>query len=138
MNTKVQPQDFMFWTNLYMAITALVVAGGLREIVPGIKFCVDNPTILEKIIKFAICSAIGQMFIFFVIAEFGPLVNTTVTTTRKIFSVLLSIFLNGHAMSKEGWAGIALASSGILSELFDKGAKHAPPKDEKKTEKKTK
>ena len=34
--------------------------------------------------------------------------------------VLLSIFLNGHQLNKEGWIGIGLASAGILSELLDK------------------
>ena len=53
-------------------------------------------------------------------SEFDSLVCTTVTTTRKVFSVLLSIFINGHKLSMEGWAGIAVASAGILSELFDK------------------
>eukprot|EP00968_Pinguiococcus_pyrenoidosus_P029219 scaffold8416_cov267-Pinguiococcus_pyrenoidosus.AAC.3 len=43
--------------------------------------------------RFAACSAFGQSFIFYTIANFDPLVCTTVTTTRKIFSVLLSIVL---------------------------------------------
>lgn len=50
-------------------------------------------------------------------AKFDPLVCTTVTTTRKIFSVLLSIFINGHAMGAAGWFGIVMASAGILAEV---------------------
>jgi len=112
--------DFMFWTNLYMALTAAVLAIGLGEFTSGFKFCLENPTIYTKILKFAACSAIGQSFIFYTINNFNSLVCTTVTTTRKVFSVLLSIFLNGHAVDPIGWAGIALASAGILSELLDK------------------
>lgn len=115
-----KPYDFMFWTNLYMAITAGVFALVLGEVLPGIQFCVENPVIFNKILKFAVCSAIGQSFIFYTIANFDPLVCTTVTTTRKVFSVLLSIFINGHAMSHQGWAGIGLASAGIFSELMGK------------------
>ena len=63
------------------------------------------------------CSAIGQSFIFYTVATFDPLVCSTVTTTRKIFSVLLSIFTKGHNLSTSGWAGISLAISGILSEM---------------------
>jgi len=117
---KPKPYDFMFWTNLFMALTALVVAGGLGELTTGVSFCLANPEILNKIIKFSICSAVGQSFIFYTIANFDPLVLSTVTTTRKIFSVLLSIFLKGHTLSLTGWSGIALACGGILSEMTAK------------------
>ena len=117
---KPKPYDFMFWTNLFMCLTAAVVALGLGELVSGTTFCLQNPEILSKITKFAICSAVGQSFIFYTIANFDPLVLSTVTTTRKIFSVLLSIFLKGHALSLTGWSGIALACGGILSELTEK------------------
>lgn len=117
---KPKPYDFMFWTNLFMCLTAVVIAAGLGELTTGAAFCANNPEILSKIIKFAVCSAIGQSFIFYTIANFDPLVLSTVTTTRKIFSVLLSIFLKGHALSVTGWSGIGLACLGILSELQDK------------------
>jgi len=117
---KPKPYDFMFWTNLFMALTAIVIALGLGEVQTGITYCTENPEILSKIVKFAVCSAVGQSFIFYTIANFDPLVLSTVTTTRKIFSVLLSIFLKGHALSGTGWSGIALACGGILSELQSK------------------
>lgn len=123
-NAEPKPYDMMFWTNLFMALTAAVFAVVLGEFTTGIQFCIENPVILEKIVKFSVCSAIGQSFIFYTIANFDPLVCTTVTTTRKVFSVLLSIFLNGHAVSTEGWVGIGLASAGILSELFKPPKKH--------------
>ena len=125
---KPKPYDYMFWTNLFMCITAIVIAGGLGEINAGVAFCVANPEILNKIIKFALCSAVGQSFIFYTIANFDPLVLSTVTTTRKIFSVLLSIFLKGHSLSMMGWSGIALACSGILSELQAKSKGHGKKK----------
>jgi UDP-galactose transporter B1 len=117
---KPKPYDFMFWTNLYMCLTAIVISGALGEFGSGLAYCASNPEILEKIIKFAICSAVGQSFIFYTIANFDPLILSTVTTTRKIFSVLLSIFLKGHTLSLTGWSGIALACGGILSEMTAK------------------
>merc|ERR1712070_226063 len=114
---KPKPYDFMFWTNLFMCLTAAVVAIALGEFTSGFEFCASNPQILSKIVSFSICSAIGQSFIFYTIANFDPLILSTVTTTRKIFSVLLSIFLKGHSLSVTGWSGIGLAIGGILSEL---------------------
>jgi UDP-galactose transporter B1 len=121
---KPKPYDFMFWTNLFMAGVAAVVAVALGDMTNGIDFCVKNPVILNKILKFSACSAVGQSFIFYTISNFDPLVTTTVTTTRKVFSVLLSIFLNGHKMSTQGWVGIGVASLGIMSEMQDKSSGH--------------
>lgn len=110
-------------------MTAAVVALGLGEFTSGLAFCTANPEVLAKVVKFALCSAVGQSFIFYTIANFDPLVLSTVTTTRKIFSVLLSIFLKGHSLSLTGWSGIALACGGIFSELQAKASgkkkKHA-------------
>lgn len=123
---KPKPYDFMFWTNLFMCLTAAVIALGLGEMTSGAAYCMSNPEILSKIVKFAICSAVGQSFIFYTIANFDPLVLSTVTTTRKIFSVLLSIFLKGHSLSLMGWSGIAMACGGILSELQVKSSPKKP------------
>mmetsp|Transcript_5029 Transcript_5029/g.10150 ORF Transcript_5029/g.10150 Transcript_5029/m.10150 type:complete len:320 (+) Transcript_5029:755-1714(+) len=117
---KPKPYDFMFWTNLFMFFTAFMVSFGLGEFTSGMTYLSANPEIMRKITKFAVCSALGQSFIFYTIANFDPLVCTTVTTTRKIFSVLLSIFLKGHVLSTQGWAGIALAVCGILAEMESK------------------
>jgi solute carrier family 35 (UDP-galactose transporter), member B1 len=122
---KPKPYDFMFWTNLFMCATAAVIALGLGELHTGAIYCLENPEIMSKIIKFAICSAVGQSFIFYTIANFDPLVLSTVTTTRKIFSVLLSIFLKGHSLSATGWSGITMACAGMLSELQDKSGGHS-------------
>merc|ERR1711920_137269 len=110
----------MFWTNFFMMALAVVMGFCLGEFTSGVAFIVANPVILTKILLFAACSALGQSFIFFTIATYGPLKVATITTTRKIFSVLLSIFLKGHSMSPLGWAGVVLGSLGIAGELFPK------------------
>eukprot|EP00595_Chromulina_sp_UTEXLB2642_P002255 CAMPEP_0196764186 /NCGR_PEP_ID=MMETSP1095-20130614/5550_1 /TAXON_ID=96789 ORGANISM="Chromulina nebulosa, Strain UTEXLB2642" /NCGR_SAMPLE_ID=MMETSP1095 /ASSEMBLY_ACC=CAM_ASM_000446 /LENGTH=333 /DNA_ID=CAMNT_0042119069 /DNA_START=218 /DNA_END=1219 /DNA_ORIENTATION=- len=136
LGVKPKPYDFMFWTNLYMGITAAIIALFLGEFTTGFKFVTENPELLSKVLKFGLCSAIGQSFIFYTISHFDPLVCSTVTTTRKVFSVLLSIFINGHPVNAEGWFGIGLASAGILSELQDKSSGGEHKKEEKKDEKK--
>ena len=120
LGVKPKPYDFMFWTNLFMAATAVVISLSLGELTTGLSYISANPEINTAIIKFALCSAVGQSFIFYTISNFDPLVCTTVTTTRKIFSVLLSIFLKGHKLNGMGWSGIGLAVAGILAEMEGK------------------
>lgn len=141
---KLKEKNFemQFFTNLYMAITAVIFAVVLGEFAPGMKFLQENPAIGKDLIKFALCSAFGQAFIFYTISNFDPLVCTTVTTTRKVFSVLYSIFAKGHQLNAQGWSGVAMACGGILGELEEKysaSKKKAPEKTEqKKEQKKTK
>ena len=117
---RAKPYDFMFWTNAYMLVVALAFAAVGNELGPGFNFCTSNPQIMNRILNFALLSAIGQSFIFYTISNFEPIVCSTVTTTRKIFSVLLSIFLNNHALNAHGWAGISIACAGILDGLIQK------------------
>merc|ERR1712048_25843 len=136
---KAKPYDMMFWTNFFMMVVAVIAAFALNEVASGSAYIIENPSIMPKVLAFGACSAIGQSFIFFLVSEYGPLKNATVTTTRKIFSVLLSIFLKGHALAPMGWAGIALGALGIIGELIPEGGKDEKhdPKD-KKEGKKTK
>ena len=115
-----QPYDLMTFTNLFMMIFALIISCVLGEFSYGIDYCAHNPKVFSLIWKFSMCSAIGQSFIFYTVARFDPLVCSTVTTTRKIFSVVLSIVFKGHSIPSQGWMGLALAISGIVSEVIHK------------------
>merc|ERR1712066_420286 len=88
----------------------------------GLEFVWENKEVLEKIVKFSLCSAFGQSFIFYTIANFDPLVLSTITTTRKILSVLVSIIFKGHPLSSTGWVGISLSCGGVLSEMMAKAS----------------
>jgi len=114
---KVKPYEFMFWSNFSMLLVSLLFAVVLGQIFRGMAFLVSNPQLLTKVLVLTTCSATGQSFIFFLIAEYGSLKNTTVTTTRKIFSVLLSIFTKGHTLNAIGWFGVLLGSLGMAGEL---------------------
>jgi UDP-galactose transporter B1 len=139
---KPRPYDLMYYTNAYMLLVAGLIAFGLGEFQSGYDYIKINPEIFPMILKFSLCSAVGQSFIFYTIAHFDPLVCTTVTTTRKIFSVVLSIVFKGHALSFQGWSGVLLASSGIASEVHEKyhrakanaSKTSAPPKSVSKEE----
>jgi len=112
--------EMQFLTNFYMVVTACVFTVVMGEYEPGMAFLTANPAIFQKILYFAACSACGQACIFFVISSFDPLVCATVTTTRKVFSVLLSVLTKGHSLNTQGWGGISMACLGILGELEEK------------------
>ena len=82
---------------------------------------------------YSLASAVGQNFIYYTITQFNPLVLTTVTTTRKIFTTVYSVFRNpDNALTRMQWGGCALVFAGLVSEvgqeyLCPKKKKAAPP-----------
>ena len=48
---------------------------------------------------FGVCSSVGQMFILYTVRHFPPLVLSTITTTRKFFSILLSVLFMGNEIN---------------------------------------
>ena len=140
LGTEPAPFDFMFWTNLFMACAAGIIVllpfnASLEvvqpELVRALAYCMKNPIITVKIALFSMCSAVGQAFIFFSIANFDPLTATTITTTRKIFSTLLSIFTENHSLSSLGWVGVASATVGISMDVIEKVVEPKKPKEAK-------
>merc|ERR1711865_1142644 len=120
MSGKSKPGAPSSAIGLAFLAAALAFTFVMGEAGPGYKFLSENPAIFKDILKFAACSACGQAFIFYTISKFDSLVCTTVTTTRKVFSVLYSILMKGHVLNEQGWAGIAMACGGILGELEEK------------------
>lgn len=128
-----QPYDLMTFTNLFMMMFALVISAATGEFTQGIQYCSSNPKVFSLIWKFSLCSAIGQSFIFYTLARFDPLVCSTVTTTRKILSVLYSILFKGHSVAGQGWLGLGLAVGGIGSEVMHAVLRGGKKKTKSKT-----
>lgn len=114
------PYDFLLYTNLSMASVALTIALASNDWKHGWEFVSQNPEILRMIMLCCGCSAVGQSFIFYVVANFDPLVCSTVTTTRKIMSVVWSITTKGHVLSEQGSLGLLVAVSALLLEVQGK------------------
>merc|ERR1711865_223209 len=133
---KLQSYDLMLFTNLMMLLVAIGASTALDQLLSGVAFVSANPELMVALAKFSACSAIGQSAIFFTMANFDPLVTTTVTTVRKIFSVLLDIVSRGHVLNEIQWGGVAICSLGVLGELQEKfgGGKKAPELTEGKKE----
>lgn len=118
--------DFLLFTNLAMGLVALTIAMAVGDIVSGMVFLSENPRLQQMIGFNCLLSAMGQSFIFFVVAHFDPMVCATVTTTRKILSVLWSIATKGHIVAAQGHVGLAIAITGVLMGLREKPKKEKP------------
>lgn len=57
--------------------------------------------------------SIGQIFIFLTITWYSSLVCTTITTTRKFFTILFSVLHYGHELAVVQWLSILMVFSGL-------------------------
>lgn len=108
------------WSSFYL-VGAILFTGEYKQFT---SFISRHPNLIFDISMFAGLSALGQLFIFLTITDFGPLPCSIITTTRKFFTVLCSVFLLGNEMSTKQWIGTALVFTGLtLDSIWDKRPK---------------
>ncbi|KAF1979401.1 UAA transporter [Bimuria novae-zelandiae CBS 107.79] len=89
-----------------------------NELTDAISFVTTYPTVGWDVLAFAACGAIGQVFIFHTLAHFSSLLLVTVTVTRKMLTMLMSVVLFGHQVTGMQWAGVSLVFGGIGAEAW--------------------
>ncbi|CAG8518707.1 1272_t:CDS:1 [Funneliformis mosseae] len=119
---KITGQQMMFFMNLFCGLLMFIylLSPINHELNNAIEFCMKYPKVLEDILFFSLCGALGQCFIFFTLMNFGSLFLVTVNVTRKLFTILLSIFWFEHQLNVEQWFAVLLVFSGIGLEAYNK------------------
>ena len=121
--------ESMLWTNLSGFLIATLIALLNGHAYRGAKFCLAHPQCMNAIIIYSLASAVGQNFVYYTLTQFNPLVLTTVTTTRKIFSTLYSVFRNpDNSLSSMQWSGTLMVFAGLLGDIARKVTAGAAPK----------
>lgn len=103
------------WWSMLILSAAVLVSG---EIFTFISFVTNYPEVLIHLGGLAIMGALGQLFIFFMVSEFGPLPCSVVTTTRKFFTVLASVIIFRNVLLARQWFGAVLVFSGLFLDIF--------------------
>ncbi|KAG0212780.1 UDP-galactose transporter [Mortierella sp. GBA30] len=121
---KVSGQQMMCFMNLFMSgyMAVWLLNPWNPELTSAIAFCQTHPAIIQDIVMFSICGALGQCFIFYTLEHYGSLSLVTVTVTRKLFTILLSVVAYGHVLNTQQWLMVAVVFSGIGLEAYVKRA----------------
>ena len=95
-------------------------AGRHSELANALAFIRSHPAVLKDILLFSGAGAIGQLFIFDTLEQFGSLALVTITVTRKLFTMLLSLVVYNHCLSLGQWVGVITVFAGIGIEALVK------------------
>lgn len=116
---KTKSGHMMYQINLWSTVYLLVATLATGELGSFHQFIMRHPNLIPDIALFSSLSAIGQLFIFLTVAEFGPLPCSIVTTTRKFFTVLTSVFLFGNTLTRTQWTGTTLVFTGLALDAIN-------------------
>lgn len=111
-----------FWSTIMLSIALLLSGEGLAFL----QFTHRHPELIQHLIGLSICGALGQLFIFMMVAQFGPLACSVVTTTRKFFTVLFSVIFFGNPLISRQWFGAILVFTGLFADMITSKRSKAP------------
>lgn len=115
------------WSTI-MLTGALILSGEGKEF---LHFTARHPELWRDLAMLAICGALGQLFIFMMVSQFGPLACSVVTTTRKFFTVLFSVLFFGNSLAGRQWFGAVLVFTGLFADMITGKRKAAESSKEK-------
>lgn len=110
------------------------------ELEGALQFIHTHPSVVFPLVQFAVTGALGQLFIFETLQHFGSLTLvyvtasvpvqrrltypgtrcSTITLTRKLFTMLLSVVVYNHTLMPGQWAGAGVVFAGISVEAWVK------------------
>ncbi|KAK0722748.1 UAA transporter family-domain-containing protein [Lasiosphaeria miniovina] len=91
----------------------MAATGGAGELASALAFLGRHPAVWRDVLGFALCGCVGQVFIFHTLSTFSSVLLVTVTVTRKMFTMILSVLAFGHRLSSMQWLGVGLVFGGI-------------------------
>ncbi|KAH7910842.1 UDP-galactose transporter [Hygrophoropsis aurantiaca] len=131
---KVSGQQMMFWINAFCTLLSISLgtlplpyipvlhpsSGAQTEFASAIAFVRSHPSIIMPLVQFSLTGALGQLFIFETLQHFGSLTLVTITLTRKMFTMILSVVVYNHKLTPGQWLGAGIVFAGISIEALVK------------------
>ncbi|PAA76522.1 hypothetical protein BOX15_Mlig013980g3 [Macrostomum lignano] len=109
------PLQLMAGTSLLSAAFTVTTQLQQGTLPAALAFAARHPRFLGHVTLLSVCSAVGQLLIFYTIERFGPVTFSVIMTVRQAFAILLSCLLFGHPFGGV-WGCLGLA--GVFLALF--------------------
>ena len=129
---KMSSYQMMVGVNVWSLLFAgsSLLANG--EAITSVAFLLNDPVALRDNLLFSIAGASGQMFIFYTIKTWGPLVFTIIMTTRQLLSVVFSMLLFGHLINAESAVGALVCFGAVAYKVYKDSTESANKKHAEK------
>ncbi|XP_078452253.1 adenosine 3'-phospho 5'-phosphosulfate transporter 1 [Lampetra fluviatilis] len=118
---RMSSVQMMFGVNLFSCLLttcSLLEQGALLE---GLSFMSRHSDFALHALLLSMCSASGQLFIFYTINHFGAAIFTLIMTTRQALAILLSCLIYGHHMGLVGVFGVGVVFLALFLRVYARG-----------------
>ena len=117
--------ETMLWINVYATLILASLSHYSGQLRRGFDLLLsNNSTKSWLLLQLNFSASLGQVFVFLTIHNFSPLTTTTITTTRKFFTILLSVYKFGHVLTYTQWCSVCLVFGGlylgIIAKFYEK------------------
>ena len=115
---QVSSIQMMTGVNLFSCLltgVSLIEQGGFFE---SLAFMGRNPAFIFHALILSLCSACGQLFIFYTISQFGAVTFTIIMTIRQGLAILLSCIIFGHPVTFIGIFGIMVVFMALFLRIY--------------------
>ena len=115
---KMSSIQMMAGVNMFSCLltsVSLIEQGGFVEC---IVFMLNHPTFIVHAVTLSLCSACGQLFIFYTIEKFGPVTFTIIMTLRQGFAIMLSCVIYGHPVTVLGGFGVMVVFIALFLRIY--------------------
>ncbi|XP_076066217.1 adenosine 3'-phospho 5'-phosphosulfate transporter 1-like [Oratosquilla oratoria] len=115
---KMSSIQMMCGVNLFSCLLTSVSLLQQGAFGASFNFMLTHPNFMIDCVILSICSASGQLFIFYTIACFGPVVFIIIMTIRQGLAILLSCMIYSHPITIIGMMGITIVFLAIFLRIY--------------------
>jgi adenosine 3'-phospho 5'-phosphosulfate transporter B2 len=117
---KMSPVQCMFGVNVFSCLFTMSSLIEQGEFFSSLLFIFRHNELFFHAVMLSICSAAGQLFIFYTISVFGPIIFTIIMTTRQVLSILLSCLIYGHTITSQAAVGVIIVFLALFLRIYAK------------------
>ncbi|OQR66577.1 adenosine 3'-phospho 5'-phosphosulfate transporter 1-like [Tropilaelaps mercedesae] len=115
---KMSPIQMMCGVNLFSTLLTFVSLLQQGAMLTSLHFALAHRAFAYDCVILSICSATGQLFVFYTISQFGPVTFVIMMTIRQAVAIPLSCLLYRHSMSGLGTAGVMMIFVAIFFKVW--------------------
>lgn len=120
LNPQLAPLQMMLIMNAFSTIFSFITLIHQEELYVALHFVYSHPLFLGHLALFCLASTIGQMFIFYTVKHFGPVVFSIIMSIRILGSTILSCMVYSHPITEMGILGIVIVFGATVYRLSKK------------------
>ena len=120
--------QMMTFVNLFSILLTLTSLAQQSHLIPSLRLVMSSFELSRDCFLLSVCSACGQLFIFYTISHFGAFTFTFIMTLRQTFAIILSCLIYGHSLTFLAVFGVFVVFGGSFAQIYLKSRNRRGPK----------